>query len=359
MNRLRMAVIGVGALGRHHARILSNLEHVELVAVVDPRPDVGQNVATACECSWFAAPEAVYNQVDAVSIVVPTVLHAEVAGPFLERGIAVLLEKPLTANLAEAESLVQLADSKLVPLQIGHIERFNPATAVAWRNAGKPKYIRAERASTYTFRSTDIGVVLDLMIHDLDLVLDLVNSPLESVEAFGISVFGGHEDTATARLRFKNGCIADLTASRTSPVAQRGMQIWSDEGCTTVDFTERTVDCYQLSGSARYGSPVYQRAAEPGANVEQLKADVFGKLIRVARLPVPEADALTAELQSFIQCLRTGRPTIVGGTEGLAAIRAADAVLGSIAAHRWDGTDGARIGPFVIGDVDQNLRKAG
>ena len=251
MNRLRVAVIGVGALGRHHARIVSELEGVELVAVADSQAERGQDVATKHQTRWVADYRELLDKrlVDAVSVVVPTVAHRAVAGAFLEQGIPVLVEKPLAGNVTQASELVELARKNQALLQVGHIERFNPAFQAAEKVIAAPKYLRCERTSTYTFRSTDIGVVLDLMIHDIDLVLALVKSPLRRCEAFGIGVMGQNEDAAQARLHFENGCIADLTASRISPAASRSMTAWSAAGCVTVDLHQREVKCFSTKGT--------------------------------------------------------------------------------------------------------------
>ena len=187
-----------------------------------------------------------------------------------------MVEKPLAANASHAEELVELASRHDVLLQVGHIERFNPAFQAASSLIVEPKYIRAERTSGYTFRSTDIGVVHDLMIHDIDLVLSLVHSPLHSVEAFGVTVIGGFEDVAQARLRFENGCIADLTASRISPTVARSLQAWSASGCVTCDMHTREVKRYAPSEALRFGPAPLDIARQPGADIEQLKKDIFG-----------------------------------------------------------------------------------
>ncbi|OYW20849.1 MAG: hypothetical protein B7Z55_06695 [Planctomycetales bacterium 12-60-4] len=219
MSRVKVGVIGVGALGRHHARILSEMDGVELVAVADAHAERGREIAAKHGARWVSDYRQLLPDVDAVSVVVPTVAHLSVAADFLRARIPVLVEKPLAHNVEAGQALVDLAERHQTLLQVGHIERFNPA----WKSAApwcrEPKYIRAERTSTFTFRSTDIGVVLDLMIHDLDLVLSLANSPIRSVEALGIGVMGDHEDAVQARLVFENGCVADLTASRISPTA--------------------------------------------------------------------------------------------------------------------------------------------
>ena len=349
MSRLKLAVIGVGALGRHHARILSEFSDVELVAVVDSRPEQGGDVAAKCGSKWLAdyRPLLTPGAVDAVSVVVPTVAHWQVAGEFLRAGLPVLVEKPLAATVSQAQELVQLAADNKALLQVGHIERFNPAFQVASERIRQPKYIRAERTSAYTFRSTDIGAVHDLMIHDIDLVLSLVRSPLLSVEAFGVTVMGGHEDAVQARLRFVGGCIADLTASRISPTVSRSLQVWSGAGCVTCDLHLRDVKAYAPSDKLRFGPSPLDLARQPGCDMEQLKRDVFGQFVNAETLTVDATgpDALTKELRGFVDCVRTGQTPHVDGKQGLAAMLVADEVLKSVASHQWDGTAHGAIGP--------------
>lgn len=349
MSRLKVAVIGVGALGRHHARILSENAEVELVAVVDSREAQGQEIAAKCGTKWLPDYHELLSRdvVDAVSVVVPTVAHLDVAGAFLHAEIPVLVEKPLAANAAQARALVDLAAKHDVLLQVGHIERFNPAFQAARSRIRQPKYIRAERTSGYTFRSTDIGVVHDLMIHDIDLVLSLVRSPLASVEAFGVTVMGGHEDAVQARLRFENGCIADLTASRISPTASRFLQAWGASGHVSCDMHNREVKHYSQSELLRHGPSPLDLARQPGADIEQLKKDVFGKFVEVATVPVDTSgpDALTCELREFVDCVKSGRVPHVDGEQGLAAMLVADEVLKSVAAHQWEGQSSGAVGP--------------
>lgn len=349
MTKTRMAVIGVGALGRHHARILSEMPDVELVAVVDSRKEQGSEIAAKCGSQWLAdyQPLLFPDTLDAVSVVVPTVAHLQVAGDFLKAGIPVMVEKPLAASVAQAQELFHLATANDVPLQVGHIERFNPAFQAASSRIRQPKYVRAERTSTYTFRSTDIGVVHDLMIHDIDLVLSLVRSPLVSAEAFGVTVMGSHEDVVQARLRFENGCIADLTASRINPVACRSIQAWSATGCVTCDLHAREVKHYAPSQHLKMGPSPLDLARQPGADLEQLKKDVFGHFVQIETIAVDATgpDALTMELKEFVDCVRTGKTPRVDGRQGLAAMLVADEVLKSVAAHQWDGRADGAIGP--------------
>lgn len=348
MNRLKMAVVGVGALGRHHARILSELDEVELVAVAETNPETGTRVAEQCGTQWVPDFLALLNRVDAVSIAVPTTAHRLVAAEFLKRKVPVLVEKPLAGNVEEAEQLVEMADRFGVILQVGHVERFNPATVVASQLCGPPKYVRAERLSPYSFRSTDIGVVHDLMIHDLDLVLAMVGSPIRRIEAFGVCLMGGHEDSVQARLVFEDGCVADLTASRIHPSGKRELQIWSAHGCVTANLTSREVVSYAPSETLRCDMPPVDRARQPQADIEQLKSDVFGRFLTVTKAAVPDTDALTAQLSAFVECINTGRQPLVDGHQALRSLRAADQILDSIASHQWDGVAHGPVGPYLL-----------
>ena len=347
MHRLKMAVVGVGALGRHHARILSGLENVELVAVADSNTAAATRVAADCKTEAVSDYRELFGRIDAACVAVPTFAHLPVASEFLKRKIPVLVEKPLASNVDQARELVSLSERFATTLQVGHVERFNPATQTAWKHCGPPKYIRAERVSPYPFRSTDISVVHDVMIHDLDLVLDLANSPIRSVEAFGISLLGANEDSVQARLSFENGCIADIAASRVHPAARRSMHIWSLSGAVSVDFGSREVVCYQPSETLLYGISPLERAKEPGADIEQLKKDMFGTYIKVHKPPVPAADALTAELASFVECVLHHRQPLVDGNVALEAMVVADRVLERVRAHQWDGDAAGAIGPFA------------
>ena len=350
MNRLRVGVIGVGALGRHHARILSELDSVELVAVADSHAARGQEVAARHQTRWVADYGQLLdkNIVDAVSVAVPTFAHRAVAGAFLEQGIPVLVEKPLAGNVADARELVDLATRNQALLQVGHIERFNPAFQAAEKIIVGPKYLRCERTSTYTFRSTDIGVVLDLMIHDIDLVLSLVKSPVRRCEAFGIGVMGKNEDAVQARLHFENGCIADLTASRINPIVSRSMTAWTSSGCVTVDMHQRQVNVFAPGDALFHGISPLERAAVPGADIEALKKDVFGQFIKTESLPVESTgpDALTQELNEFVHCVVAGQNPHVTGQQAYAAMAVADQILNQVRCHHWDGHPFGAVGPY-------------
>lgn len=341
--RLRLAVVGVGHLGKEHARILAGMPDVELVGVADACLEQAQSVALRLGTQPFREFWPLLNLVDAACIVTPTALHASVAAEFLRRGIPLLVEKPLAASLTEAEVLVQLAQRHNAVLQVGHIERFNPAFEELQRRPLQPKWIRAQRVGPFTGRSTDIGVVLDLMIHDLDLMLALTGSAVRSVEALGMSVFGGHEDLANARLHFVNGCVADVTANRASPVVQRTMQIWSPEGFADVDFANRKVTLIQPSASVREHG--LQPAQLDPASRACLREELFTRYLPMATVDGQAQDQLTCELTHFIDCVRTGKRPRVTGADARDAIAVAERILFAIEHHCWDGTVEGPKGP--------------
>lgn len=346
--RLRVAVVGVGALGRHHARILSQLSDVELVAVAESNREQGESVAASCGCEWTHDYRTLLSRIDAVSIVVPTFLHRSIAEDFLCRSIPVLVEKPLTADLQDGATLVRLAREHGVPLQVGHVERFNPAFQAVEQRIHRPKYIRGERISPYAFRSMDIGVVHDLMIHDIELTLQLVGQSPCRVEAFGVSLLGGHEDVVQARLYFPNGCIADLTANRVAPAAKRALQCWGEHGLISADLQTRTLTCFTPGEPLRRGELPFDLVMNRQATPNDLKPEVFGRFIMTETFQGSDADALTAELRSFVDCVRDGGPPAVSGEQGLAALRVADEVLKCVATHTWDGTPDGHIGPHAL-----------
>lgn len=352
---LKMAVIGVGALGRHHARILSGMEGVDLTAVADVHHEQAAQVADACGCEWTHDYRTLLGKVDAVSIVVPTFLHRQVVEDFLCRSVSVLVEKPLTADVDDGTVLVRLAAEHGVPLQVGHIERFNPAFQHVAEWTAEPKYVRCERISPYAFRSMDIGVVHDLMIHDIELVLALTREMPARIEAFGASLVGGQEDCAQARLHFPRGCVADITVSRVSPVFRRSLQCWSERGCIAADLQTREVVRYSPGSKMVSGQLPFEMARDGEAQIEDLKAQMFGTYIQTEHFQGSDADALTAELRSFVDCVRTGRPPLVGGSEGLAALQVVEQVLRSLAVHQWDGRPDGRIGPDAL--IEHHLPK--
>ena len=350
MRRLKTIVVGVGHLGRVHARILSKLPGVRLIGVVDPDSAAREAAATECRTNAYASLDALEGKFEAAVVAAPTHLHRDVGLALLNRGIHCLIEKPLCDTAAAAEDLIVAAKRNGVVLQVGHVERFNPALEPAAAYVRDPKFIEATRAGAFSGRSTDIGVVFDLMIHDIDLVLSMVNSPLRDLEAFGLSVLGPHEDIAHARLRFAGGCVAVLNASRVSPQAERSMRIWSQEGLARIDFAHRTSSVLAPSDAIRERRlDVSTMSAESS---RQVREDLFTRYLQTEEFTVEPRDALTAELEDFVEAIRTGRPPRVTGEHARGAISIAEGVLAAISGHAWDGHRDGRVGPLANPEPD-------
>jgi predicted dehydrogenase len=306
---LRVAAIGVGHLGRHHARILSTLPGAALVGVVDVKPDRAATIAASFQTTPFTDYHDLLGRVDAVSIAVPTESHLEVAAPFLERGVPVLIEKPLARSLREADELIALAEARGTVLAVGHTERFNPAVAAAARYLQQPRFVEVHRLGTFPERSLDIDVVFDLMIHDLDIVLALVGGPVASIEAVGVPVLTGRVDIANARLRFENGCIANITASRISRDRVRKIRFFQPDAYLSIDYAAQEVEMYRL---------VRGDGERPG---------IDGGKLEVAR-----EEPLVRELSDFLDAVRTGRDPQVPGRDGRRALELAERITDRMAA---------------------------
>jgi predicted dehydrogenase len=311
--RLPVGVLGVGALGQHHARHLAGLGDVRLVGVYDVDPARATKIAGELGTVAFGDMDKLLAQVEAVTVAVPTPAHAEVGIRALRRGVPVLMEKPLAATLAEADDLIAEARLRQVQLQVGHIERYNRAIRAAEAYLDGPRYIESLRLAPFQPRGTDVAVVLDLMIHDLDLVLHLTGSVATEVRASGLPVLSPHLDIANARVEFANGAVALATASRVARERIRRLRLFQPNGYFSLDLA---------TGGGEF---MRVRAGwQPGTGREL--ADVVERI----ELTAPEADALSLELQSFVHAVRGEREVVVRGEEGRAALelalRVADAV---------------------------------
>jgi predicted dehydrogenase len=346
MSRLRVAVVGVGHLGKEHARILSSLPDVELIGVVDPNSAQAEAVAQRCGTRAFREHRTLLPLVDAAVIAAPTSHHSTLATDFLERGLPLLVEKPMAQTVRQAEAMVELAQQRRTLLQIGHIERFNPAFEALLRHPLQPRFITCERYSGFSGRSTDIGVVLDLMIHDLDLVQALVQAPVRTVEALGVAVLGGNEDLAQARVTFTNGCVADFKASRVHPTPVRCMHVFGPEGFAGVDFARRHLTLMQPAEHLRQRQIDSRRLDAPA--LASLKMELFGRHVQVQELDCNAGDQLTHELQEFLHCVRTGQRPRVDGAAGRDALALACRILDSLRAHSWDGAVDGPAGPWHL-----------
>ena len=297
MTAIRFAVVGVGHLGQHHARILSAMPGVELVGVVDIKPGRAEEVAARYGTASFTDASGVIGRVDGVCIATPTVSHVDAALPFLESGAAVLVEKPMAATVADADRLIAAADARGVLLGVGHTERFNPAVAGALSLVSQPRFIEIHRLGTFPDRSLDVDVVFDLMIHDLDILLATVGADVAAVEAVGVNVLTPRLDIANARLRFSSGCIANVTASRISRDRVRKARFFQRDSYISIDYAARELEVYRLVSSDG-GRPVIQ-----GGRVE-----------------TSGEEPLRLELTDFVAAIRDRRPPAVTGRDGLAAL---------------------------------------
>jgi predicted dehydrogenase len=300
--RVKVGVAGVGHMGKEHARIYSELQEAELVGVHDSNPDTARKIAAKCKTRAFGSLEEMVDAVDAASIVTPTTTHLAIAEPFLKSGKHVLVEKPIAMDTEEARKLVDLAEKHGAKLAVGHVERFNPVLVALEERLGRPRFIEAHRLSPYPGRSTDIGVVMDLMIHDLEIILHLVRSPVTSVDAVGIPVLSKGEDIANARIRFANGCVANLTTSRISPEKLRKIRVFQDDAYLSLDYMKQEGEIYKR---------------------------LDGKITR-DKIPVMKGEPLKNQLAEFVMNVRENTDPRVAGAHGFEALKLASQICGQI-----------------------------
>jgi len=305
---VRIAVIGVGYLGRHHARILAALPGVELVAVVDLNQARAAEVAAGSDTRALIDYRDILADVDAVTLAVPTELHREIALPFLAAGVHVLVEKPMARSLAEADAMIAGAGQTGAILAVGQTERFNPAVEAARPLLSDPRFIEVHRLGTFPERSLDIDVVFDLMIHDVDIVLSLVKSEIEAIEAVGVPVLTGRVDIANARLKFENGCIANLTASRISRDRVRKIRFFQPEAYISIDYAAQKLEVWRL-----------------------VKGEGPQPAIEGGELPVQNEEPLKRELADFVDAVTTRRAPMVSGEDGRRALALATQIAARIA----------------------------
>ncbi len=322
--KIRVAVLGTGALGKEHVRIYAQLgtqRQTDLVAIYDTNNEVTRHIASKYQTHPAASVEEAIEDAEAVSIVTPTVTHFELARKCLEQGKHVLIEKPMTDNAEQAAELVRLAQEKNCVLQVGHVERFNPVFNYLESVATHPRFIETHRLSPYPARSTDIGVVLDLMIHDLDVVLAFVKSPVTSVDAVGVPVLSKNEDIANARLRFANGCVANLTVSRVSPDRMRKIRVFSGgetPSYISLDYRAQEGFIYRIARDGEEESSLLKKLL--ASRDSTIVSEFAGK--RIVREPVPlvRDEPLKLELQHFVDCVREKQTPRVSGESAKAAL---------------------------------------
>ncbi|HTY07991.1 MAG TPA: Gfo/Idh/MocA family oxidoreductase [Candidatus Edwardsbacteria bacterium] len=315
MAKLNVGVIGVGSLGQHHARNFSEIKEVCLAGVADADVARAQEIAAKHKVTAYSDYHELLQNVDAVSVVVPTSLHHAVARDVIAGGKHLLLEKPITSTIAQAEEVVRLAGEKKIKLQVGHIERFNPALRAAAPHIHDPKFIECTRIAPYVTRGTDVPVVLDLMIHDIDIILSFVRSEVERISAIGFNPVSDQEDIANARLEFANGCVANVTASRISIKKERKVRFFQRNAYINVDYMKPDVKVYKLKG-------------DPKGVLD------LAKMVDYTEPRIDKVEPLKAELTAFVDCILHDTEPLVTGGDGLRALKVAEAILEDIAKRK-------------------------
>jgi predicted dehydrogenase len=347
-SKIKVAVIGGGHLGKIHTRLLLANEAVELVAVVEPSPLAQQAIIDQFDVEVVCDYQKIIDDIDAAVVATPTRFHFEIAEDLLSRGVHTLVEKPLTDSVADAKTLVQTAKETGAVASVGHVERFNPAIRSALKLVGEPKFVQASRLSGFTFRSIDIGVVHDLMIHDIDLVNSMFDGEIEMVHATGMSVLSNFEDLSQAVIRFSGGGVANLTASRCSPVAERSFEILGTNGYAKVDLTNSKVSFVTVPNwvkNRRYD--LMEMTPEQQAFIRD---QLFTKIFPMTEIDVPQANAIADEHDDWLAAIQNGSQPTVSVEQGAEAVEIADKVIASIGQNSWNQMPAA--GPIGIFNPD-------
>lgn len=325
MSKIKVAVVGVGHLGKEHARVYTELPGVELVGVVDIQHKQAEKIAQKCNTQYFTNHREIIDKVAAVSIAVPTKFHYAIAKEFLEHGVHVMIEKPMTGTVSEARELIGISKANGLVLQAGYIERFNPAIAAIKKFSISPRFIECHRLSPFTFRSADIGVVLDLMIHDLDIILHITGSKVKKFDAVGVNVISDKEDIANVRLQFQNGCVANVTASRVSLTSMRKIRLFSQDSYISIDYQKKDALIYKKSPELTLKA--LNVSEMDVSTIADLKSYVFGDLLKIEHIKMDDYEPLRKELESFVNCIAERKEPVVSGEEGLKAIEVANDIL--------------------------------
>ena len=328
-----VAVIGVGHMGRHHARLYHEMPQAELVAIVDKNLNRAEEMASNYDGAVaFDSIDALPERVRAVSLAVPTVFHRDIAVALLERGIDVLVEKPIAATADEAEAIMAAANRFDRIVAVGHTERFNPVVRAISRLNIAPKYIESHRISPFRFRSADIGVVADMMIHDIDIILHLVKSEVTDVRAVGVNVLGPHEDVANARIEFANGAVANLAGSRLALKTDRRLRVFSETAYLSVDYQNKSGIAVTRDANLDIISMAREKKVDDLAELANLD---FGEMVKVEPLHIDDIEPLRAQLESFLDSVSTRNPPEVTAADGIAAVRLAERIVDAVKSHAW------------------------
>jgi predicted dehydrogenase len=319
-------------MGRLHARVYSQMPNVKLVGVYDANEDAARDTAEDYNTEVAHSVESLLDRVQAVTIAVPTTYHLPIATPFLERGISCLIEKPLAKDSTEAKQLLALAARYKAMIQVGHIERFNPAVRAMLELDIAPGFLEVARISPLSFRSIDVGVVLDMMIHDIDIVLQLARSPITSIDAVGVSVIGEAEDICNARLRFANGCVANLTASRLSLKTERKLRVFGQDTYVSLDYAKRYGIAIKKGENVDVIRDVVARIK--AGEIEDLSDVNYTDLVDVQELQIEDEEPLRAELDAFVEAHDQKKPPVVTADDGLAAVEVAERIVATMTKQR-------------------------
>ena len=332
--KIRTAVVGAGKMGTTHAKVYKQLPQSDFVAIVDIDNQRARKLAKKYKCHFCTDCAEILDKVDAVTIATPTVTHLELAKFFIKNNIAVMIEKPLAANVKEAKEIVELAKNRNIVAAVGHSERCNPVVQAMKRFDIEPKFIEANRISPYPFRSTDIGVVLDVMIHDIDIILSLAASKIKKVDAVGVNVMGDKEDICNARIIFENGCIANITASRLALKTERKVRVFSRQAYLSVDYFKKSGIIIKADPNIDVVKWIRERKEAGDFNLLTVN---WPDLLHIEQLVIDDKEPLRLEQEAFLRAVtdKTIKPE-VSAQEGLTAMECAEMILISVSKHKWD-----------------------
>jgi len=323
MDKLRVGVVGVGKLGALHAKMFAQIPKAELVGIIDSDADRARDIASEFRTDVYSSLENLLRDVNVISIATPTTTHYQIAMQAVDAGVHLFIEKPITHTLAEGEMLVRCAKEKGITVQVGHIERFNPAILAVETYNLQPMFIESHRLAQFNPRGTDVAVVLDLMIHDIDIILSLVKSPVRMIEADGVAVVSDTVDIANARLKFENGCVANVTASRISQKKMRKMRLFQKDAYISIDFLDGKAEVFRLVDSD-------QASDRRTKLLGRIEDGSKHRNITYERPKVREVNPLRYELELFLDAVESRKPPVVSGDDGLRALHVAQQILETI-----------------------------
>jgi predicted dehydrogenase len=333
MKKLKVAVVGAGKMGSIHAKVYDQLDVCDLVAVVDVDIDKAKSLADQYKCQAYDNCDEIIGEVDAVTIASPTIYHLELAEKFITNKVAVMIEKPLAADSEQGRRIVSLAEANSVVVAVGHSERCNPVVQAMKRLDIEPKFIESNRISPYPFRSTDVGVVLDVMIHDIDIILSMASSSIKRVEAVGVNVIDKHEDICNARVVFDNGCIANITASRLALKTERRVRVFSRQAYLSMDYFRKTGIVIKADPNTDLVEWIKEKQNQGDFDFSTVS---WPDLLHIEEIKIDDREPLRVEQEAFLEAVADdSRKPEVSAAEGLAAIELAEMILESIKQHDW------------------------